>query len=132
MEELMEMLECIEDKRQQSKIRYPIKEIVLIVFSCTLSNVDDWEDMEMWANHYIDLLREYLPYENGIPSHDTIQRVMSMIAPAYIQQAYNKWTSLLEKAEKEKWLKEYAKDVTLGSDAFFPFDDNIERRYCDL
>lgn len=30
MEELMEMLECIEDNRQQSKVRYPIKEIVLI------------------------------------------------------------------------------------------------------
>ena len=92
MEELMEILECIEDSRQQSKVRYPIKEIVLIVFSCTLSNVDNWEDMEMWANHYIYLLREYLPFENGIPSHDTIQRVMGMIAPEYIQQAYNKWT----------------------------------------
>lgn len=110
MEELMEMLECIEDKRQQSKVRYPIKEIVLIVFGCTISNVDDWEDMEIWANHYIDLLREYLPYENGIPSHDTIQRVMGMIDPAYTQQAYNKWTSLLEKAEKEKLKKIIAID----------------------
>lgn len=110
MEELMEMLECIEDKRQQSKVRYPMKEIVLIVFCCTLSNVDDWEDMEMWANHYIDLLREYLPYENGIPSHDTIQRVMGMIAPEYMQQAYNKWTSMLEKEEKEKLKKIVAID----------------------
>ena len=59
--------------------------------------------MEMWANHYIDLLREYLPFENGIPSHDTIQRVMGMIDPEYIQQAYNKWTSMLEKEEKEKF-----------------------------
>ena len=106
----MEMLECIEDKRQQSKVRYPMKEIVLIVFCCTLSNVDDWEDMEMWANHYIDLLREYLPYENGIPSHDTIQRVMGMIAPEYMQQAYNKWTSMLEKEEKEKLKKIVAID----------------------
>ena len=110
MEELMEMLECIEDTRQQSKVRYPIKEIVLIVFSCTLSNVDDWEDMEIWANHYIDLLREYLPFENGIPSHDTIQRVMGMINPEYIQQAYNKWTSMLEKEEKEKFKKIIAID----------------------
>lgn len=110
MEELMEMLECIEDKRQQSKVRYQVKEIVLIVFCCTLSNVDDWEDMEMWAKHYIDLLREYLPYENGIPSHDTIQRVMEMIAPEYIQQAYNKWTAMLEKEEKEKLKKILAID----------------------
>ncbi|MDE5772267.1 MAG: transposase family protein [Ruminococcus sp.] len=53
MEELMEMLECIEDKRQQNKVRYLIKEIVLIVFSCIISNVDDWEDMEIWANHHM-------------------------------------------------------------------------------
>ena len=73
------MLECIEDKRQQSKVRYTIKEIILIVFCCTLSAVDSWEDMEIWAKHYIHLFREYLPYENGIPSHDTIQRVMALI-----------------------------------------------------
>lgn len=47
MEELMEMLECIEGSRQQSKNRYPIKEIVQIVFCCTLSNADDWGDMEI-------------------------------------------------------------------------------------
>ncbi len=110
MEELMEMMECIEDKRQQSKVKYPIKEIVLIVFCCTLSNVDDWEDMEIWANHYIDLLQEYLEFANGIPSHDTIERVMGMIDPEYIQQAYNKWTSMLEKDEKEKIKKIIAID----------------------
>lgn len=110
MEELMEMLECIEDNRQQSKVRYPIKEIVLIVFCCTLSNVDDWEDMVIWANHYIDLLREYLPFENGIPSHDTLERVMGMIAPEYIQQAYNKWTSMLDNNEKDKLKKVIAID----------------------
>ena len=35
----------------------------------------------------------------------------------------------LQKRKKKKWLKEYAKDVTLGSDAFFPFSDNIDRAY---
>ena len=110
MEELMEMLECIEDTRQKSKVRYPIKEIVLIVFSCTLSNVDDWEDMEMWAKHYINLLREYLEFKNGIPSHDTIQRVMGMIDPEYIQKAYTKWTSMLEANEKDKFKKIVAID----------------------
>ena len=32
------------------------------------------------------------------------------------------------KEEKEKWLKEYAiQMLALGSDAFFPFSDNIEQ-----
>lgn len=34
-----------------------------------------------------------------------MQRVMGMIDPEYIQQAYNKWTSMLKKAEKEKLKK---------------------------
>ena len=58
----------------------------------------------------MELLREYFPYENGIPSHDTIQRVMGMIDPEYMQQAYHKWTAMLEKEEKEKLKKIIAID----------------------
>lgn len=32
------------------------------------------------------------------------------------------------KEEKQAWLAQ-ATDVTLGSDAFFPFDDNVERAF---
>lgn len=110
MEELIKWLEVIEDRRQQSKVRYTIKEVVLLVFCCTLSNVDDWEDMEIWGNHYIELLREYLEYRNGIPSHDTIQRVMGMIDPEYIQKSYNRWTEMLEAEEKDKLKKIIAID----------------------
>lgn len=39
MEEFMELLEFVEDGRQQSKVRYPIKEIIVIVFCATLSVV---------------------------------------------------------------------------------------------
>lgn len=110
MEEFMEMLECIEDQRQQSKVRYPLKEIIVIVFCATLSNVDDWEGMEMWANYYIDVLRDYIPLKNGVPSHDTLERVMGMIEPEHLQQAKNKWHEMTMKNENNKLKKIIAID----------------------
>ena len=37
----------------------------------------------------------------GIPSHDTIGRVMGMIAPEVIQQLYAKWQECLDRNEGE-------------------------------
>lgn len=99
MEEFIKWLECIEDNRQQSKIRYTVQEVVLIVFCSTLSRVEDWEDREVWAEYHLEYLRQYLPYKNGVPSHDTMQRVMGMISTEYFQQAYNKWIEAFEKGE---------------------------------
>ena len=96
MEEFIKWLECLEDTRQQSKVRYSVQEIVLIVFCSTLSRVEDWEDREVWAEYNLDYQREYLPYENGVPSHDTMQRVMGMLSTDCFQQAYNKWIAEFE------------------------------------
>ena len=97
MEEFVKWIDCIEDVRQQSKIRYTVQEIVLIVFCATLAGVYDWEDMELWANLHLDYFRDYLEFPNGIPSHDTLERVIGMIDTKYLQMAYNKWVEKVEK-----------------------------------
>ena len=55
--------------------------------------------MEIWARHNIAMLRDYLDYPNGIPSHDTLQRVIGMISTDHLQKAYNKWIENVEKGE---------------------------------
>lgn len=54
---------------------------------------------------------------------------MDVLADGCWEKYFTEKPPVFTKTEKEKWLAEYAKDVTLGSDAFFPFDDNIERAY---
>lgn len=54
---------------------------------------------------------------------------MDVLADGEWQKAFTEKPPVFTKAEKEAWLKEYAKDVTLGSDAFFPFSDNVDRAY---
>ncbi len=54
---------------------------------------------------------------------------MDVLADGCWEKYFTKKPPVYTKEEKQKWLNEYAKDVTLGSDAFFPFDDNVERAF---
>lgn len=81
MQELFEWMEYIEDTRQQKKVRHTLKDILVIVLFATLANADDWVEMALFAENCQDYLRKYIELKNGIPSHDTIRRVMGMISP---------------------------------------------------
>ena len=77
MKELLDWMEYIEDIRQPGKVRHKLKDILVIVLFATLANADDWVEIEMFARFHQEYLRKYIKLENGIPSHDTIMRVMS-------------------------------------------------------
>ena len=84
MQELLEWLEFIEeteDTRQRSKVLHPLKNILVIVLFATLANADGWVEMEIFAESNQEYLQKYINLENGIPSHDTLSRVMGMISP---------------------------------------------------
>lgn len=54
---------------------------------------------------------------------------MDVLADGCWEKYFTEKPPVFKKEEKAAWLEEYAKDVTLGSDAFFPFDDNVERAF---
>lgn len=102
MEELLQWMEYIEDIRQEKKVRHLLKDILVIVLFATLANADDWVEIALFAQMYEDYLKKYIELKNGVPSHDTIQRVMGMVSPDILQQLYGKWQELLNREEGEK------------------------------
>lgn len=99
MEELSQWMEYIEDVRQERKVRHQLKDILVIVLFATLANADDWVEIALFAENFQDYLRKYIELKNGIPSHDTIRRVIGMISPEILQQLYGKWQELLNREE---------------------------------
>ena len=53
---------------------------------------------------------------------------MDVLADGEWQKVFTEKPPVFTKEEKRSWLNQ-ATDVTLGSDAFFPFSDNIERAF---
>lgn len=86
MEEYLMQAEQLTDSRQQTKVWYPIKEIIGIVFFGVLAGNDEWTDIADFAVDERETLGQYLDLSQGIPSHDTIQRVFSILHPDELQQ----------------------------------------------
>jgi len=53
---------------------------------------------------------------------------MDVLADGEWEKVFTKKPPVFAKEEKQEWLAK-ATDVTLGSDAFFPFSDNVERAF---
>ena len=104
MEQLLEWMEIIEDVRQYRKVHHNIKDILIIVLFATLANADTWEQIADFAQWNEEYLRQYIELKNGIPSHDTIQRVMGMIRPENYSWLDGKTLGVEEKPDIETLL----------------------------
>ncbi len=78
-----------------------------------------------------------LPFKEGMKRAERDNAIDNYIGEDYMdvladgcwEKYFTEKPAVFTKEEKAAWLAEYAKDVTLGSDAFFPFDDNVERAF---
>ena len=68
---------------------------VFIAIVATVAGADDWESMQFFAQDNIDWFRKYIPLTNGVPSHDTIERVFKQINPKIFMKCFMEWTQLV-------------------------------------
>ncbi|MEM7495489.1 MAG: transposase family protein, partial [Myxococcota bacterium] len=69
----------VPDPRIDRHKLYPLTEILFIALCTFLSGGDTFYDMERFGNRKLSWLKRFLPYKNGIPSHDTFARVLAML-----------------------------------------------------
>lgn len=85
----------IEDPRIDRKKLYPLNEILLLTLTAIICGSEGWLDIEAFGETKIDYLRQFLPFENGTPSDDTLRRLFRSIDPKDFQERFIKWTELL-------------------------------------
>lgn len=73
------------DSRQQKKVKHSLSVVVGIVFFAVLAGNDEWTEIADFAVDEKETLQEYLDLSNGIPSHDTIQRVFFILRSDELQ-----------------------------------------------
>lgn len=78
----------ITDPRIDRHKRYSISEIMLLCVVAVISGADSWNAIAKFGEMKKEWLRKYLPYKHGVPSHDTIGRVMSLLKPDELVKGY--------------------------------------------
>lgn len=81
-----------------------MNDIVVITLFAVLANIEYWEEIDEFGKMYFKALKRYLELPNGIPSHDTIQRVMATIEPEVTEVLLRKWMELKISGEDKKIL----------------------------
>jgi predicted transposase YbfD/YdcC len=95
MNDILQWLVTAYDPRQQAKVKHLMKDIIAIVFFAELANASEWIEIYLFAAAHEQTLRKYLSLPNGIPSHDTIQRVIAMAAPECLQEFRKRWNEVM-------------------------------------
>ena len=70
------------DPRECWRVVYPLPEVLLLVLCATLSGMEDFVEIRLWGEERMGFLRRFLPFERGLPSHDTLNDVIN--APVQI------------------------------------------------
>ena len=85
----------IPDFRRSHKQLYDLESILLIGIISVICGADSWNEMENYARSKEDFLRSFLDLPNGIPSHDTFNRVFSNIDSNHFEACFIEWVSIL-------------------------------------
>ena len=84
---LLDHFSALQDPRQGWRVLYPLPEILLLVLCATLAGMEDFVEITLWGKERLEFLRRFLPYERGLPSHDTLGDVMGALDPELFKAA---------------------------------------------
>ena len=74
---------------------YPLNEILLVTLCAVLSGCDDFIDIAEYGIEKIHFLKKFLPFSNGIASHDTFSNVFRMIDFQAFSDCFMSWVKSL-------------------------------------
>ena len=93
-ESLLRFFRGLDDPRA-ANARHLLNDILSIAILAVLSGCDGWEMVEAWGRGSLDWLATFLELPCGVPSHDTFDRVFSMLDPLSFERCFTSWTTTL-------------------------------------
>jgi predicted transposase YbfD/YdcC len=86
----------IPDHRMDRRKLHPVEEILLVTFCGMIAGCESWEDLELFGKTKLAYLQRYLPFENGIPSDDTLRRFFRALDPEIFESCFVRWVKSLQ------------------------------------
>ena len=95
---IIEHFKDLPDPRVNRTKDHDLIDILTIAICCMLCSGENFNEMEDFGHAKEEWFRTFLSLRNGIPSHDTFNRVFSAIDPQKFVECFLAWTESLRQA----------------------------------
>lgn len=90
-----ESFENVIDFRQEGKVKHKLVEIIFTAVVATIANANTWIEVEAFVEAKEKWFKQFVSLDNGVPSHDTYERVFENLDTLAFNDAFIHWTSTL-------------------------------------
>lgn len=91
LRKILRLLEGVEDPRQQGKIVYPLKSLLLMIFVATLGGCENCVQVhDFWTATPKRKVLKKLFGRDDVPSDDTFRRILSLIDSSEVDKVFRK------------------------------------------
>lgn len=92
---ILDYFEDLEDPRSPINRKHLLGDLIVICILAVIGGADGPKAIGVWATSHADWLRRHLALPHGIPSHDTIGRLLAALKPAAFQRCFEQWIASL-------------------------------------
>ncbi len=91
----------LNDPRIDRSKLYPLSEILFVVLSGSICGAESWRDFVLLGREKLDFMRQYYPFENGVPSKNTFARVLAALDTGEFKLRFVEWVKSLRTILKD-------------------------------
>lgn len=83
----------LSDPRLSRKKQHLLIDIVILSVLAVLSGAESWDSIHLFGKTNYAFLKQFLCLPNGIPSHDTLNRVFGLINTRQFERLFSQWSN---------------------------------------
>lgn len=81
----------LKDPRVVGRSQHLLIDIIVLAICGVIADCDDWHEIVLFAQKRLAWFQRFLKLPNGVPSHDTFERVFSKLEPRAFQSSCLAW-----------------------------------------
>jgi len=96
MTNLYQAFKSLNDPRIHRNRKHKLLGIIILSILAVLCGAESYDSIALFGKENYEFLRQFLELKNGIPSHDTINRVFQMLNPRQFERCFISWAQGLK------------------------------------
>lgn len=101
VEAFVELFSQLPDPRVERTRRHSLESILFLCLCAVVCGANDPVSIERFGNSRLRFLERFVEFPAGIPSHDTIGRVLAKLDPEALEQLFARWMQGVADATKQ-------------------------------